>query len=232
MDMSMRVISWEEFIIHDPRSPISDPLAITIGVFDGVHRGHQALIQRICSVPSPDLRPPPPIAHCSLLTAHSPSSTSPFSLLSSLSLLPTVVTFRQNPQKILKSANGAPTAEITTLDQKLHILEDLGVQLAVLIDFSEEFSKISGRGFIDLLLGCRPVQLIALGKNFRCGHRLDTGVEEIRSLAGARGVEVWVMPPVLDEGQPVSSSRIRQALAAGRQAEAERLLGRPIRPHP
>jgi riboflavin kinase/FMN adenylyltransferase len=113
------------------------------------------------------------------------------------------------------------------LEQKLRILQAFGVQLTVLIDFSERFSTINGRDFIDLLLD-KPVQLIAVGRNFRCGHKLDTGAEEIRSRAEARGVEAWIAPPVMDEGEPVSSSRIRQALAAGRRAEAERLLGRSI----
>jgi len=195
----MRVISWEEYI--DPHSLLTvhcslpdTPFAVTVGVFDGVHRGHQSLIRQVCSSPH----------------------------------TPTVVTFRQNPQSVLKTDTFA--GDILTLEQKLRALEVLGVQLTVLIDFSEKFSKINGRDFIDLLLN-RPVKLIALGRNFRCGYRLDTGAEEIRSLAEARGAEVWVAPPVMDEGQPVSSSRIRQALAAGRQAEAERLLGWPEELH-
>ena len=142
------------------------------------------------------------------------------------SVVPTVVTFKQNPLSVLKPA--VYTGDIMTLEQKLAVLEFLGVQLTVLIDFSEDFSTINGRDFINLLLSSRPVQLIALGRNFRCGHQLDTGAEEIQSLAGARGLEVWVAPPVMDEGRPVSSSRIRQALADGRQAEAERLMNRPI----
>jgi riboflavin kinase/FMN adenylyltransferase len=134
-----------------------------------------------------------------------------------------VVTFRQNPSQILNPQ--AFTGEITPLEQKFRIFETFGVQLTVLIDFSEEFSKINGRDFIDLLLD-KPVKLIAVGRNFRCGHKLDTGAEEIRKYAEARGAEVWLAPPVMDGGEPVSSSRIRQALAAGKQAEAERLLGR------
>jgi riboflavin kinase/FMN adenylyltransferase len=186
----MQVISWEEFISPPP---IPHPLAVTIGVFDGVHKGHQSLIQRICA---------------------------------SVPYTPAVITFRQNPLKTLKP--DAFAGDIISLEQKLSFFEALGVQQTVLIDFSERFSKINGRDFIDLLLGCRPVKLIAMGRNFRCGCQLDTGAEEIRNLAGARGLEVWVAPPVMDEGQPVSSSRIRQALAAGRRAEAERLLGRPL----
>jgi FAD synthase len=140
------------------------------------------------------------------------------------------VTFRQNPQSVLKP--DAFSGNILTLEQKLGILEGYGVQLTVLIDFSEKFSTIGGRDFIDLLLCYQPVKLIALGRNFRCGHGLDTGADEIRGLAEARGVEVWVAPPVLDGGLPVSSSRIRQELAAGRKEEAERLIGRPINSMP
>jgi riboflavin kinase/FMN adenylyltransferase len=136
------------------------------------------------------------------------------------------VTFRQNPLSILRP--GAYTGDILTLEHKLRILEAYGVRLTVLIDFSEKFSTIKGRDFIDLLLGCRPVRLIALGRNFRCGRGLDTGSDEIQRLAGERGVEVWLAPPVMDGGLPVSSSRIRQDLAAGRVTDAERLLGRPI----
>jgi len=192
--MSMRVINWEEYIspFLIPHSSFSTPLAVTIGVFDGVHKGHQSLIQQICASP----------------------------------YTPAVVTFRENPLKILKP--DAFAGDIVNLEQKLSFLETLGVRLTVLIDFSPKFSKISGRDFIDLLLNAQAVKLIALGRNFRCGYQLDTGAEEIRNHAGARGVEVWVAPSVMDEGQPVSSSRIRQALAAGRQAEAERLLGRPL----
>ena len=200
----MRVISWEEYIT--PHSsfliPHSSFLAVTIGVFDGVHRGHQALIQRICA-------PPSPIPHSSLRISHS--------------FIPTVVTFTQNPQTIL--TNGAYPGDILKLERKLAVLEGFGVELAVVIDFSEKFSRISGRDFIDLLLGSRPVKFIALGQDFRCGYGLDTGVEEICGMAKARGVEAWVEATVMDEGRPISSSRIREAVAAERYDEARRLLG-------
>jgi FAD synthase len=129
----------------------------------------------------------------------------------------------------MKSINPAGFAgDIYSLEQKLDLLEALGVKLTVLIDFSEEISKINGRDFIDLLLGKQPVMLLALGENFRCGRGQDIGVDEIRSFADARGVETWVAPPVMDGGMPVSSNRIRQALAAGRLEEAQRMLGRPL----
>jgi len=197
--MSMHVISWEEYI--GSGVPYSS-LSIAIGVFDGVHLGHQSLIRRICQPPSDS----------PLSTLHSPLST--------------VVTFRENPMKSLNPAGFI--GDIYTLEQKLKYLESLGVKLTVLIDFSGEISKIKGRDFIDLLLGSHPVTLLALGENFRCGHGQDTGIEEIRVLAAERGVETWVAPVVMDGGKPVSSNRIRQALAAGRLEEAQRMLGRPL----
>ena len=191
--MSMHVIDWEEYISpHYPLSAIHHPLSLTIGVFDGVHLGHQALIKRICNSP----------------------------------YIPAVVTFKQNPLKITRPDSFA--GDIYPLERKFRVLEESGVRLTVVIDFSEEFRKMSGRGFIDLLLGRRSVKLIALGLNFRCGCGLDTGVAEIRDLAEARGVETWVAGPVIDDGRPVSSSRIRESLSAGRIAEAERLLGRSL----
>jgi len=198
--MSMRVISWEEYV-HCSQSPVP-ALAVTIGVFDGVHLGHQSLIRRICQPPSDSPLPTP----------HSP--------------LPTVVTFRENPIKSLNPAGF--TGDIYNLDQKLGLLEALGVKLTVLIDFSEEFGKINGRDFIDQLLKSQSVTMLALGENFRCGQGRNIGIEEIRDFAGARGVETWIAPPVMEGGQPVSSNRIRQALADGRFEEAQRMLGRSL----
>ena len=184
--MSMRVIDWDDFPGWQPALP----LALTVGVFDGVHLGHRALIRRIRE---------------------------------EVGCIPAVVTFKRNPLETIRPGDFA--GDIFSLDRKLSSLKELGVELTVLIDFSREFGKMYGRDFIDLLLGCHPVKLIALGQDFRCGRGSDTGAGEIQSLARARGVESWVAPPVMDGGRPVSSSRIRMALAAGRVAEAERLLG-------
>jgi riboflavin kinase/FMN adenylyltransferase len=192
----MQTISWTEYTDPNYQLPtVNCQLAITIGVFDGVHLGHQALIQRICA----------------------PSATHPLS---------TVVTFRQNPLQILKPRDFP--GDIFSFGQKMRVFEEMGVQQLVVIDFSENFSTISGRDFIDLLLRSSQVKFLALGRNFRCGCGLDTGVREIVEQAAARGVETWVADPVLENGRPISSSRIRQAIAAGDIAEAARLLGRNV----
>ena len=190
--MSMRVLEWEDFITQKPDAE-DRPLAITIGVFDGVHRGHTVLLERIVSLEG---------------------------------ALPTVVTFRQNPLAVLRPQEFL--GDIFTLEQKLRIFEEMGVAQAVLIYFSENFSKINGRDFVDLLLKSRPVKILALGPNFRCGYRMDTGVHEIRARTLAAGLETWIACPVMEGGRPVSSSRVRQAIAAGAFEEAALLLGRPL----
>ena len=187
----MRIVDWNDFT--GGGLPFAGPLALTVGVFDGLHLGHRALIDRI---------------------------------LGESGALATVVTFSQNPLRVVRPEGFA--GDIFSPERKLALLEELGVGLVVMIDFSREFANMSGRDFIGLLLDGRPVRLVALGSDFRCGYGLDTGAGDIAALAAERGVETWIAPPVMDGGWPVSSSRIRIALAAGHLAEAERLLGRPL----
>jgi riboflavin kinase/FMN adenylyltransferase len=189
----MRVIDWEDFTAQNTDSP---SLALTVGVFDGVHRGHQVLIRRICASP----------------------------------YLPTVVTFTQNPLKILQPRRYP--GDIFSLEQKLRALELMGAAQAVLIDFSQDFSRMNGRDFIDLLLKGGRTKFLALGRNFRCGRGQDFGAPEFAARAAARGVEVWIAEPVMEGGSRISSSRIRQAIARGDFAGASLLLGRPYEPRP
>ena len=192
--MSMRVIDWDDFIAHRPDAA-DPPRAITIGVFDGVHRGHRVLLERIIAA----------------------KGAAPGALA-------TVITFKRNPLSILRPEHFP--GDIISLAYKLRLLESLGLDQTVLIDFSGKFSTIHGGDFVDLLIRNRPVSLLALGPDFRCGYRLDTGTREISERARAAGVATWIADPVMEGGRPVSSSRVRRALAAGDFAGAERLLGR------
>jgi riboflavin kinase/FMN adenylyltransferase len=185
----MRVIDWDDFIAQRPDAA-DTPLAITIGVFDGVHRGHRVLLERICAAGA----------------------------------LATVITFRRNPLSILRPEDFP--GDIASLAYKLRLFESLGLEQTVLIDFSGKFSTIHGGDFVDLLIQNRPVSLLALGPDFRCGYRLDTGTREISERARAAGIAAWIADPVMEGGRPVSSSRVRRAIAAGDFDEAERLLGR------
>jgi riboflavin kinase/FMN adenylyltransferase len=169
---------------------VKEGTAMTVGVFDGVHRGHQALIGKIVQ------RAP--------------------------GCIPTVITFRQNPKKVLRS--GEYRGDIVGLDRKMVIFEALGVELVILIDFSGDFSKLDGRDFIGFLKSRGRLNFLAVGSNFRCGYGLDTGVPEIKKL----NPETEVVPPVMEGGIPVSSSRIREAVFSGDLDKAALLLGRKV----
>ncbi|MDR2101199.1 MAG: FAD synthetase family protein [Treponema sp.] len=184
----MHVLEWSDFITQ--ASP--EPAAMTIGAFDGVHRGHQALIERI--------------------VRHGP--------------LPTVITFKQNPKKMIHPR--AYAGDIFSLGQKLRIFEDLDVARTILIDFSENFSKIRGPEFLELLKKRGNLTFLAIGSNFRCGYQLDTHAGQIKRINEGAGIPTDVVHPVPEAGFPVSSSRVRSAIVRGDLAGAAALLGRRV----
>jgi len=198
----MRRINWDELSgLGQDAVTGGKKTALTVGVFDGLHRGHQALIARI--------------------TAKAPE------------LLPAVVTFLQNPKALIrdKLMSGGEAEEkaidIIGFEEKMNLLDSLGVELCVIIDFSEQFSKINGRVFFDALNRYLHPAYVALGTNFHCGYRRDTDAQGFKVMAEGSGIEAEIVPPVLEGGLPVSSSRIRSALNAGRTGEATLLLGYP-----
>jgi riboflavin kinase/FMN adenylyltransferase len=182
----MRILEWEEFA----RNGVGEPAALTVGVFDGVHRGHRALIEKI----------------------------------KQQGLLSCVVTFRQHPRRMLRPE--ADTLEISTLDEKIGILRGLGVDSIVLIDFSGGFGKMEGEDFVRIL--AKDMRYLALGGNFRCGRGASFDAQAIKTLCGTLGVRCEIVPPVLEGGEPVSSSRIRAALRSGDRLGAEKMLGRKL----
>ena len=185
----MIVLDWPAFLARSGPD-LARGTAMTIGVFDGVHRGHQDLIARIAR------RAP---------------------------LIPTVITFRRSPKEILgKNWEG----DILSLDRRLALFESLGAEMAVLIDFSGDFSILKGSEFLDLLRGPGNMRFLAVGANFRCGFKLDTGAAELAALNGAAGVPTELAEPVTGGGLTVSSSRIRSAIRRGDLDGAAALLGR------
>jgi riboflavin kinase/FMN adenylyltransferase len=165
---------------------------MTVGGFDGVHRGHALLLTTV---------------------------------LSYAGFEPTVITFRRSPKALLRP--GDYPGDIYTLAQKLEIFEARGISHTVLIDFSRNFSKLNGRDFIEFLVR-GGLRRLVVGSNFRCGYRMDTGIEQIRELLVPRGIPVDVIKSLMYGAAPVSSSRIRTALRGGDIALASELLGRPF----
>jgi len=183
----VKILDWDEFI----KTGCGKPRAASVGVFDGVHRGHQRLLN--------------------LVRAKTPSMES------------CVVTFRENPKRILRPSSFK--GSIFSLGKKLEILESEGLDTCVLIDFSSDFGTLSGADFLGLLKKA-GVSFLTVGPNFKCGYKMDTNAAALVALCGILGIEALVAEPVLYSGHPISSTRIRNAIAEGRLSEASDMLGR------
>jgi len=184
----MKVLTWQEF----NKRPSSEPLAATVGVFDGVHLGHQALIEAV--------------------KREGPS------------LLPCLITFRENPKKLLRPSSYR--GSLLTIEQKLSAIQALGIEYCVLIDFSDNFATLAGREFLTALYNAN-VRFVAVGENFQFGYKLDTDAARLEALSGGLGMRSRIVRNVFYRGHPVSSSRVRHAVSEGRFKEASEMLGRP-----
>jgi riboflavin kinase / FMN adenylyltransferase len=169
---------------------------IAIGNFDGVHRGHRAVIAA---------------AVARARTARCPAAA---------------LTFEPHPAAILRPQQ--PMFRLTDETGKLRLLAATGLDGAIVLTFNLALSSLSPEEFVRRFLMERyGVAGAAVGFDFHFGKN-RTGSPAFLQEQGARhGFAVDVLPPMQDEGRPVSSGTIRSALAAGRVIEAGELLGYP-----
>lgn len=135
-----------------------------------------------------------------------------------------VITFRQNPKKILYGENYS--GDLMSCDEKLAELLALGVQAVLLIDFSKDFSRMTGREFFLRLKESFVFEKIVLGWDFSFGKDSATAASEVGWLADPQ-TELLILPPVEVDGQLVSSSAIRKAVQTGNFPLARRFLEQP-----
>jgi riboflavin kinase/FMN adenylyltransferase len=148
------------------------------------------------------------------------------SLARDASLSAAVVTFEPHPLEVLRS-DGAP-ALLTDRPEKNALLAELGVRRIHVLPFTREFALIEARDYIrDILVGELGCQALVVGEDHRFGRGRAAGADELRELAREFGLLFEIVPRVLVGGEPVSSTRIRQALARGDLTTAADLLGRP-----
>ena len=140
-------------------------------------------------------------------------------------LVPAVLTFDPHPDAVL-SSQGAPPL-LTTAEEKVALLRNLGVELTILARFDRELADIPAAKFVEeVLVGRLRARCVVVGENWRFGAGGRGGPELLRRMAGGSGFRVTVVPRVLAGGRKVSSTRIRELLAAGRLKQATKLLGR------
>jgi riboflavin kinase/FMN adenylyltransferase len=177
---------------------VRGPLHLAIGVFDGVHCGHRAVIE----------------------AAKHSAGESGGSVV--------VVTFDPHPIELLSPRN-APRL-LTASDHKLHLLErHLGVRQVLVVSFTREFAEQTGEEFVASLIAAVPdggIARICVGQGWQFGKGRSGDTALLESLGQRYGFEVSGVGTVEVSGMRVSSTRIREAIAAGDFEVAAALLGR------
>jgi riboflavin kinase/FMN adenylyltransferase len=180
---------------------LADACALTIGNFDGVHRGHQAML--------------------ALLTSEARHR----------GLASCVMTFEPHPRDWFSRVAGKPEAapaRIATLRDKLEELERCGVDQAVVLRFDAAFAAQPPQAFIDdVLLAGLGARYLLVGDDFRFGARRAGDYAMLDAAGQRQGFDVARMMSYEVHGLRVSSSAVREALAAGDMDRAAALLGRP-----
>nr|AGS53923.1 riboflavin kinase / FMN adenylyltransferase [uncultured bacterium contig00087] len=207
----MLIIDWREFL--EKGLPIEKNLSsMTVGIFDGVHRGHQALLKRVVSY--------------------------------NANYVPVVVTFKENHKtntvknsskefhtEAQRHGEESGIVDILTFERKTEILASLGVEILLVINFTDSFKHIKGIEFLETLLKHGNIGFFAVGKNFRCGYKLDTDAQEIKDFFASRNIPIEIVSEVMEGSLPISSSRIRSCIAAGDLQTAEIMLGNKYATH-
>jgi riboflavin kinase / FMN adenylyltransferase len=139
---------------------------------------------------------------------------------------PVVVTFYPHPLQVL-APNNAPL-QIQTLDQKLSVIESLGIPLVVVIPFNMELAQTSARDFAVGLWERLRMKEIYVGPNFAFGHRRQGSINLLKEIGEEKGFLAGKIHQVQFRGNRVSSTAIRQGLISGQVGLARRLLARPF----
>lgn len=168
---------------------------LTIGSYDGIHLGHQALLGR--------------------LNEHAARLSAPTVLL----------TFEPLPREYLSPQT--PPARLTSLRERWRVLEGMRLDYLLLLRFGEGLRNLSGEAFAGLLAQDLGARAVVVGHDFRFGCHGEATAPMLAEAGQRLGFSVDVVPPVMLDGERVSSSGLRQALGRSEFDFARRRLGRP-----
>ncbi len=144
-------------------------------------------------------------------------------------LLPGVVTFRQHPQEVLFPQTKMPF--LTDLEERSRLLEKEGVALVVPLSFTREWAELGARRFVELLMKHLRMRGLVIGADFALGRGREGDTAALRVLGREMSFSVDVVPAVKLNGEVVSSTVIRQALAGGDMTKVRRMVGRDFSLH-
>ncbi len=139
-------------------------------------------------------------------------------------LLSGVVTFRQHPLELLAPQTRLPY--LTSLDEKVHLLKEEGVDAVIPLTFTDELARLSAGQFAGLLKKHLRMAGLIIGPDFALGRNREGNAETLVKLGPEMGFDVTVINPVLINGEVISSTAIRKALADGDVKKMIALIGR------
>lgn len=175
--------------------PFDKRSVVTVGTFDGVHLGHQKIIQQVCKQSR----------------ARSARSV--------------LVTFDPHPREVV---GRGPVKLLTTIDERIALLSQFGIDLVIILEFTFEFSRQSYREFCEnYIMNGVGVEEVIVGYDHMFGRDREAGVKELRGMGNQFGFTVYEEPPFTSDGEIVGSSKIREVLLRGDVEKARRWLGRP-----
>lgn len=142
-------------------------------------------------------------------------------------LVSAVLTFDPHPARVL-APDRAPRL-IGTVPQRLRRLAKEGIDAALLLPFSLEFAKLSPEEFVEqILVGTLRTRCVLVGEDFRFGFRQSGNIGTLRELGERFGFDLLPVPAIAGKGDRISSTRIRNLVAAGRVTDACRMMGSPF----
>lgn len=172
--------------------------AIAIGNFDGVHRGHARIVERLLAK-ARDVNGPA-----------------------------VVFTFDPHPVRLLRPAEAPPP--LTWTDRKAELLASLGVDAIIAYPTDEALLALDAQQFFDQIVrGALDARAMVEGPNFYFGRNRSGTIDVLRQLTTAAAMQLEIVPPVVIDGEIVSSSRVRRLLSAGQVDAARDLLTAPYR---
>lgn len=171
---------------------------MTVGTFDGVHCGHQGIIERMHETAAP------------------------------LQSRVVITTFDPHPQIVLQKPDRKPVKLLTTLDERLTVFEQLDVDIVVVIPFTRQFALTPPDQFVrDVLVGGIGMVTVFVGHDHMFGKDRAGNEALLEEMGAQLDFNVAQVPPLECSGVVVSSTKIREALYEGKVEEAAIMLGRP-----
>lgn len=172
------------------------PKAVSLGNFDGVHKGHQKLMKENIKISK------------------------------AKNLRPSVLLFKENTKNILNGER----EYLTSLEDKIEILKNLGIECFCLLEFSDKFKDLSPYEFIEEILYKKlNTKYVIVGDNYRFGKMAKGDIKTLKKYEEDFAYKTKVVDFELDEGKIINSTDIRQMVREGKIEKANKDLGHPFK---